>query len=342
MLGKIIVIGGSAGSIESLTKLAAALPADLPAVIFIVVHIPSHTKSVLPNILNRAGVMSAAHPQPDEIFQPGHIYIAPPDFHLIVKPGHIHLARGPKENNCRPAIDVLFRTAARAYNVQVIGVVLSGVLDDGAAGLVAIKQQGGVAIVQDPDDALYSGMPLSAIENVEVDYILPASEIAAVLVKLAHEPIDRTTTPAVSDKMEIETDMAELETDAMQKQQRPGTPSAFACPDCGGVLWELGEGNLVRFRCRVGHAFSVESLLAQQSDALEEALWTALRALEETAALRERMAERSEKLDHLARAQEFHNQAQQAKQRALLIQQALLNGMNKQNTDGSEDVSIST
>lgn len=338
MLKKIIVIGASAGGLESLTKLVAALPVDLPATIFIVVHIPSHSKSVLPSILNRAGTMSAVHPQQNEIFQPGRIYVAPPDNHLIVKPGHIHLSRGPKENNCRPAIDVLFRTAARAYDAQVIGVVLSGVLDDGTAGLLAIKQRGGIAIVQDPDDALYSSMPLSAIENVEVDFVLPASEMAAVLVKLAHEPVDRNKTFSLSNNIEIETDMAELEPEAMQNGERPGTPSAFACPDCGGVLWEFDETNLVRFRCRVGHAFSVESLLAQQSDALEEALWTALRALEETAALRGRMAERAEKLGHSARAQNYKEQAKEAKQRALLIREAILNGISQKNKDESDEI----
>jgi two-component system, chemotaxis family, protein-glutamate methylesterase/glutaminase len=342
MLGKIIVIGASAGGLEPLIQLVAALPKDLPAAVFIVVHISSHSKSLLPSILSRAGVMKAFHPQPNEIFQPGRIYVAPPDFHLIVKHGHIHLARGPKENNHRPSIDVLFRTAARAYDTQVIGVVLSGVLDDGTAGLLAIKQQNGVTVVQDPNDALYSGMPLSAVENVEVDYILPASEIAATLVRLAYEPVDKNKILSLSDNLEIETDMAELEPNAMSQETRPGTPSAFACPDCGGVLWELNENNLVRFRCRVGHAFSVESLLAQQSDALEEALWTALRALEETAALRGRMAKRAEELGHPKRAQQYQEEAEKVRQRAFLIREALLNGNNKRDKNESDGFSVSS
>jgi two-component system, chemotaxis family, protein-glutamate methylesterase/glutaminase len=325
MSDRIIVVGASAGGIEALTKLVADLPSDLPASIFVVLHISPNSGSVLPNILSRAGVLPAIHPKHGEVIRSSQIYVAPPDRHLLLKKEHIYLSHGPKENHCRPAIDVLFRTAARNYGPFVIGVVLSGTLDDGTAGLLAIKQRGGVAIVQDPKEALYPGMPISAIENVKVDRVLPISEIAKVLVTLAYEPLENKEIPPVSDDLEQESDIAELEPKAMQSSERVGKPSAFSCPDCGGVLWEIEEGNLIRFRCRTGHAFSPESLLAQQSQSLEEALWTALRALEEIAALRQRMAQRAEKMNHAQRAHNYNEQAKIAKQRALLIRQAILN-----------------
>ncbi|WP_250122784.1 chemotaxis protein CheB [Chroococcidiopsis sp. CCMEE 29] len=327
----IIVVGASAGGVEVLSQLVRDLPANLPAALFVVLHIPAQSPSVLPSILNRAirkrqpnSPLQALHPKDGEAIAHGRIYVAPPDQHLLIKDGHIHLARGPKENGLRPAVDPLFRTAARIYGQRVIGVVLSGTLDDGTAGLAAVKQQGGVAIVQDPEEALYSGMPQSAIENVEVDYILPISEIAPVLVQLAEKPVEPEGVKAVSDDMKIEADMAELEIGAMQSYDCPGTPSGFACPDCGGVLWELGEQGLVRFRCRTGHAYSSNSLMAAQSEALEEALWNALRALEEKAALVHRLGERARDRHQAISAKHFEQEAQAAQQRAALIRKMLL------------------
>jgi two-component system, chemotaxis family, protein-glutamate methylesterase/glutaminase len=337
MQSKIIVIGASAGGIEAVSKLIAKLPSDFPAPIFVVIHISPHSDSVLPRIFSRAGVLKAVHPRSGKAFSPGYIYVAPPDKHLIIKEDIIELARGPRENNHRPAIDVLFRTAALTYNSLVIGIVLSGTLDDGTAGLLAIKQQGGIAIVQDPDEALYSGMPESAIENVKVDYILPVAEMATVLSRLASESTNPKKIPPVPKDLEMESDMAELKPEVMQNEQRPGTPSVFACPDCGGVLWEFDEHSIMRFRCRTGHAFSAESLLAQQSNAMEEAMWSALRALEEIAALRHRMAERSAKAGNHKRAQNYRQEAHAAKQRALLIRQAILNGTNLNNTENQDE-----
>lgn len=328
-----IVVGASAGGVEAISQLVSNLPADLPAAIFVVLHIPAQSPSLLPNILNRViekrqpnSPLRAVHPQDGEKIKNGRIYVAPPDRHLIVKDGYIRLARGPRENNHRPAVDPLFRTAARTYGRRVVGVVLSGTLDDGTAGLLAIKQRGGVAIVQNPQEALYAGMPNSAIENVEVDYILPLSEMASVLVELAEQPVAIEGEDPVSRDMEMEADMAELELGAMQNPERPGTPSPFGCPDCGGVLWELDEERLVRFRCRIGHAYSSNSLLAAQSEALEEALWNALRALEEKAALTQRLAERAYDRNGKISAQRFEEQAQINHQRAALIRQMLLKG----------------
>ncbi len=325
----IIVIGASAGGVETLNQIVRDLPSDLPAAVFIVLHLPSQSKSVLPSILNRSiqkgrgnTTLQAVHPQDGEAIQHGRIYVAPPDYHLLIKNGYIRLARGPRENSHRPAVDPLFRTAARVYGQRVVGVVLSGTLDDGTAGLLAIKQQGGVAVVQDPDEALYSGMPRSAIENVDVDYILRVSDIPSKLRELAYRSVEMEES-SVSSEIEMEADIAELELEAMQDFDRPGKPSGFGCPECGGSLWELQEGSLIRFRCRTGHAYSIGSLLAEQSEALEMALWMALRALEEKAALLGRLADRSRDRQPLS-ARRFAEQAQVAQQRAALIRQLLL------------------
>jgi two-component system chemotaxis response regulator CheB len=177
----IITIGASAGGVEAFKKIVHELPPALQAAIFVVLHISPEGPSVLPDILNRAGPLPALHPRDGDKIQLGKIYIAPPDHHLLIRRGHIHLFRGPKENNVRPAIDPLFRTAARAYGPRVIGVVLTGVLDDGTAGLLAIKARGGITVVQDPDDALFSGMPESAMKYADVDHCLPLAFLSPLL-----------------------------------------------------------------------------------------------------------------------------------------------------------------
>jgi two-component system chemotaxis response regulator CheB len=324
----IIVIGASAGGVETLSQLVGDLPKDLPAAIFIVVHFPRWGKSVLPDILNRKGDLPAAHATDSEVIVPGRIYVAPPDYHLVVKRGYIRLVQGPMENSCRPAVDPLFRTAAKAYGQRVIGVILSGTLDDGTAGLMDVKHYGGVAVVQDPKDALFSGMPSSAVENVKVDYVLPLSLIAPTLVQLAHEPVAKEgakTVPSESE-MEMEPDVVELDGAAMRSRGKRGTPSNFTCPDCGGTLYQLHERELLQFRCRVGHAFSVANLLAHQSEAQEEALWTAIRSLEERGELMRQMATKAREGHRTLSAQRFEAQAVEALQNADLIRQALYQG----------------
>ena len=317
----IIVVGASAGGVDALKQLVQGFPAGLPAAVFVVVHVPAHAPSVLPRILSRAGPLPAVHPEDGQEIRPGTIYVAPPDYHLLIKPGRVRLTRGPRENRHRPAVDALFRTAARSYGPQVVGAVLSGVLDDGTAGLGAIKRAGGVAVVQDPDDALYSGMPRSALENVDVDYCLPAAGLAGLLARLASEP----AAPAsrLDDEEQQEADMAEMAPGAMHTPDRPGTPSGFGCPECGGSLWEFHEGELLRFRCRVGHAWTAETLLSEQSDGLESALWSALRALEERSALAARMVERATGRGHAQSAEMFAAQAHDARGHAEVIRRVL-------------------
>ncbi|HVG21925.1 MAG TPA: chemotaxis protein CheB [Blastocatellia bacterium] len=325
MLGHdIIVIGASAGGVEALTQLVRGLPEDLPASVFVVLHVPSNSTSVLAKILNRVGRLPAASAVDYEKIEPGRIYVAQSDCHLLVKRGHVRLTRGPKENTTRPAIDPLFRTAARYYGRRVVGVVLTGTLDDGTAGLLAIKSRGGIAVVQDPDDALYSGMPRSALENVAVDHCLPLAEIPAALARLANEQVEDEGESAVSDDMQQEIDIAEMELDELKDQGRPGVPSRYSCPECQGVLFEIDEEGLFRFRCRVGHAYSAETLLSEQAGELEAALWTALRSLEENVSLARRLADRMRARGNVLSAERFDERADDLQARVGVIRKVLL------------------
>jgi two-component system, chemotaxis family, protein-glutamate methylesterase/glutaminase len=318
----IVVVGASAGGVEALVRLVKALPEDLPAAVFVVLHVPVSATSALPDILSRQGPLPATHAKDGEPIESGHIYVAPPDHHLLLKHEHIHLSRGPRENGHRPAIDPLFRSAAREFGARVVGVVLSGALDDGTAGLVAVKGRGGVCVAQDPEDALYQGMPTSAIERDHVDQVLPVPEIAALIATLAGESAPDVA-PPVSELLKAEDDMADLSMGAIERDN-PGRPSAFSCPDCNGVLWELHEGRLIHFRCRVGHAWSPESLLSEQREALEAALWVAMRSLEERASLARRMAASARERGHRMTAARFEEQAEESDRAAELVRKLLL------------------
>jgi two-component system, chemotaxis family, protein-glutamate methylesterase/glutaminase len=320
---RIFVVGASAGGVETLKQLVSLLPPDFPAPILIVLHVSPHGTSVLPQILSRARTVPAIHPEEGQPLKPGIIYIAPPDQHLLVKRDKIHLSRGPRENGHRPAVDTLFRSAARVYGPRVVGVVLSGVLDDGTAGLSTIVRLGGVAVVQDPSDALYSGMPESAIEHVNVHHVLPTTEIASLMVRLAQETVAETQ-PAAPDDLEYETDIVELDMDAIENDnKRPGRPSSYVCPECGGSLWEISENDVLRFRCHVGHAYSAETFLAEQTDSVEEALWVALRVLEDNISLTQRMAERASTHNRPRAASRFADQIANAQSKAKLLRDIL-------------------
>ncbi|HEY7010403.1 MAG TPA: chemotaxis protein CheB [Jatrophihabitantaceae bacterium] len=322
MRRNVIVIGASAGGVEALRTVVAKLPADLPAVVLVVLHIPAYGGSVLPAILGRAGSLPARHPSIGEFLTPGTIFVAPPDHHLVVDGERAILTRGPHENGHRPAIDVLFRSAARACGARVVGVVLSGVLDDGTAGLTAVAARGGATVVQDPAEALYPGMPQSAIAHVDVDHIATADAMGGLLADLCMTEIGHIETP-VSPLMEIEADLAMMDNEAMHQDERPGQPSGFSCPDCNGVLWEIRDGELVRYRCRVGHAWSAESLFGEQALQLDSALWMALRGLEEKAALARTMSERARERGNPLTAERFRDQEAEAARAAALIRTML-------------------
>jgi len=324
----IIVIGTSAGGVEALREVASGLPPDLAAAVFIVIHLPATSASALPEILSRNGPLPALHAIDGEDIRRGRIYIAPPDYHLMVERDRVRVLRCPKENRMRPAADPLFRSAARAFGPRVIGLVLTGTLDDGTAGLLAIKRRGGVTAAQDPEDALYPGMPRSALENVSVDYCLPLSEIPPLLARLTGTPASDEDNYPVSEELKIETGITLAESGYMESVDKLGNPSIFTCPECSGVLWELRDGELIRFRCHVGHAFSVESLLADQSEALENALWAALRALEERAALCLRMVEHSRRHNQSFSARRFEENARELERHGEILRGVLQEGIN--------------
>jgi two-component system chemotaxis response regulator CheB len=286
----LVVVGASAGGVQALRSLVEALPADLDAAVCVVLHIPRSGTSALPHILDRCGPLPAVHATEGAQLESGRIYVAPANVHLLLVDHRLRLSHGPAENGHRPAADPLFRSAARSWGRAVIGVVLSGSRDDGSFGLATIARHGGVAIVQDPGEALYAGMPKHAIEAVPTARVLPVAGIGAVLGELV--PRLRGPDPIKSDDdvlLDAEDAMADLFD--VTADELGATPAGFGCPNCHGALFEMPDQPGPRYRCRVGHAWTAATLHDEQSDALETALWTALRSLEEKSALCRRMAE---------------------------------------------------
>ena len=293
----IVVIGASAGGVEPLRDLVRALPADLPAAVFVVLHIAPSGPSVLPTILQRSGSLPAVHPVHGERILPGRIYVAPPDRHMLLRGGRITLTMGPRENRCRPAIDPLFRSAAFEFGPRVIGVVLSGSLDDGTAGLRSISERGGLTVVQDPEEALHPSMPRSAMDAVRVDHCMRIADIASLLKGTVigpglFEPRSRVDEPP-----------------PLVKETEP-PPGVFVCPECHGPLNEVDESGVLQFRCRVGHVFSPESLEAEKNSDIERSLFVALQVVEDGASLARRLARRAASRGLSASERRFLEQAQ--------------------------------
>jgi two-component system, chemotaxis family, protein-glutamate methylesterase/glutaminase len=324
----LIVIGGSAGAVEAMLTLASLLPDEFPAALFLVIHLPENAPTVMPHLLRRRSKLVAAHPLDGEEIRHGHVYVAPPNRHLLVEDGRVRVVMGPRENGHRPAVDPLFRSAALAYGPRVIGVVLSGNLDDGTAGLQAIKSRHGVAIAQDPAEALYASMPRNAIERAGVDHVLGVAGIADALIQLTREMAAEPPAEVqpMADELEHDVRAAGNEAQAMEAASRPGKPSGFTCPECHGALWEIEDGELGRYRCRVGHAYSADTLLNEQGRGVETALWIALRSLEENAMFCRRLARRTRDRGNERMAQRFEQRAEHAQQQAALIRAALETG----------------
>jgi two-component system, chemotaxis family, protein-glutamate methylesterase/glutaminase len=320
----IIVIGGSAGGIETLRSLVAGLPSDLPATIFIVMHTGADSPSVLDLILNRAGPLPAITPRDKQKIPRGKIVVAPPDHHLIIEPDRICLSRGPKENRFRPAIDPLFRSAAQVYGPRVIGVILTGGLDDGTAGLWAIKRLGGMAVVQDPRDALVPSMAESALRYVEVDHCVPLQEIAPLLVKLTAQDIDDKGDYEVPDYLDIEVKIAKQDPAIEQDVRKLWEKTSYTCPECHGVLLRLKESGRERFRCHTGHAFSEDSLLSSLTEGVEESLWATIRSIEETVMLLEHLSKHAAESNDSELAERLQAKAKEAMRRSELVRQATM------------------
>ena len=292
-----------------------ALPAETRQAVCVVLHVSPAGTSAMPHILGRAARLPVHSPADGDPLLGGHIYVAPPDHHLEVEPGRVRLTQAPRENGHRPAIDATMRSAAEAYDGTVIGFVLSGSRDDGTAGLLAIKRRGGAAVVQDPEEALYPGMPSSAIAHVQVDAVLQLAQMAGWL---AHHRPDGPPSPGGIREME------DPQTPSIADPPREeATGTRFTCPDCGGVLFEQEETGLTRFRCSVGHVFSIESLAAGQAHELEGALWTAVRALEDRAELLRQLSARADHGGHRRSARAFQAQAADAEHRSGLVREAI-------------------
>jgi two-component system chemotaxis response regulator CheB len=324
---EVIVIGGSAGAFEPLKGILSELPASLPASIFVVIHTSPDTPGMLPALLGRSTALTVAFAEHDQAIEPGRVYVAPPDHHLLLAAGRVLVTRGPRENGFRPAVDPLFRTAADVYGARVVGIVLSGGLDDGTRGLADIGAAGGTTIAQRPDEALTPGMPASAIRGAAVDHVVSAAEIGPLVARLVAEaPVD----PAGAEEKDltmphdVTNDPAARGLHALKDHTYPGSPSAFTCPECGGALWELEAGTRVRYACHVGHSYTPDALENGMAAALEAALWTALRVLEENAAFFRRMENRAttQRLGTIATG--YATKATDAELRAEVVRRALV------------------
>ncbi|HSN24690.1 MAG TPA: chemotaxis protein CheB [Kofleriaceae bacterium] len=311
----IITIGASAGGIEVLLDVVRDLPVDLPASVFVVVHVPPTHASLLPELLTERGRLPARHPVHEEQVEPATIYIAPPDNHLALRQGSMEVTRGPRENGHRPAVNTLFRTASAAYGSRVIGVVLSGYQDCGTAGMLSIKSRCGLAVVQQPDTAVAPDMPRSVIDNVAVDHVVSPRELGPLLAQLVKTPAPGSEKPGAI--------MQQLEGDVL------GVPANVVCPICDGVMTETQSGAYEHFRCHVGHSFSLSSLVREQGDQMERALWGAVRALEESAALSAKLAARESGQLRVRFAEKARAQRAEAK----LIRKILLQGATLSDAD---------
>jgi two-component system, chemotaxis family, protein-glutamate methylesterase/glutaminase len=314
---RVVGIAASAGGVEAIRHVVSALPADFPAAICVTLHIPATGRSLLAPILDRDSQLTAVVASDGLPLRAGVIYVAPADRHLLVARETVQLSRGPKENGTRPAADPMFRSLAESWGPCAVAVVLSGALDDGSAGVVAVSGAGGVVIVQDPDDALVPSMPASAIAANSPERVVPVDEVADALQQLLGEPAPGP---------EGGSTMSEPVQPPPHPSRPDGPASAFTCPECSGALWELREGELVRYRCRVGHTYSEDAMVEAQGSAVEAALWAALEVLEERGELLQRIAERMAGRGPKTEAR-FREGSRDAYERARLIRRALLMGV---------------
>lgn len=301
----IIVIGASAGGLKALSAVLSKIPSGLGASIFVVQHLSPDKKSYLPKLLADITDLPVTSPADDETFRNGHVYVAAPDHHLLLNGDRVRVLRGPQENRFRPSIDALFRSAARSCGSRVIGMVLTGFLDDGTVGLQTIKKRGGITVVQDPEEAEYPSMPRIALRYVKIDHTVPIADAGALLIRLVAEPPvaqdDFPTTPAI----EIESNIAEQVMNTkefLENVEQIGERTTYTCPDCNGAIWQIGDDEPLKLRCHVGHSFTGEVFSAEQSRNVESALWSAIRIMEEKVTFSRQLAERK-------REQNLHGEA---------------------------------
>lgn len=321
----LIVIGASAGGVTALIELVKNLPANLDAALLVVLHVAPSSPSILPQILSRSGPFKATHAMDGEPIQKRRIYVAPPDHHLLVEGGRLLVKKGPKENRFRPSIDALFRSAAYGYGPRVIGVILSGLLDDGTSGLWSIKRLGGKAIIQNPDEAEFGSMPRSVMEYVDVDYILPITKIAPMLCHLSQQEvvIEDGLPPAEKERWQKEINIAAQKNALDMGVRNIGKPSLLTCPECSGALMEVKEGKIIRYRCHTGHAFTASALLAGVTKSVEENMWQVVRGLEEAYMILDQAAEQYREAGNEKDAEKFAAKAEQIRERSRGIQELI-------------------
>ena len=323
-IGSVVALGASAGGLDALSRVLGDLPPDLGAPVLIVLHTAPTTRSYLPNVLGRAGPLPARLAADGEELEPNQVYIAPPDHHLIVLDGKIGVVRGPHENGHRPAIDPLFRSVALSYREGTIAVVLSGALDDGAAGSTAVSQLGGSVIVQDPAEADFPDMPRNAIAADSPHAVLPLAKIADAIVALVHAPPDPGKQGELEEELRLERDYAALDEQTISREDVFPDLAPYGCPACGGSLWEAPEPHQLRFRCRIGHAYGADTLLTEQSQSLDASLAAGLRALYERADLARRVGRRLRTAGADARAERYDRIVKESERDALVIRRVLL------------------
>ncbi len=322
----IVVIGASSGGVSALLELVKMLPPDFPAPIFVVQHVAPDSPSILPQLLSAASALPARHPQNGDRVEPGVIYVARPDHHLLVEDGRVLVTRGPKENRFRPAIDALFRSAAYTYGPRVIGVVLTGYLDDGTSGLWTVQHLGGLAVVQDPLDAQSPAMPANALAFVTADYVVPLAGLGALLTRLTAEPAPRkpAVTKAELDLLKIELTIAKEDNAFELGIIDRGKLTPFTCPDCHRALTQLVEGRLIRYRCHTGHAYTVSALLGEVTQSVESLLYQSMRGLEETKMLLENLGKHFAADGQPAVADVFFRRAKQVGRQAHVVHDSIL------------------
>ncbi len=337
----IIVVAASAGGVAALCQLCRQLPTSLPAAVFVVLHIGAHD-SQLPEILRNSGVLPAVHPQDGETVSHGHIYVAPPNRHMLLDGRHIRLTHGPKEHHTRPAADPLFRSAALSHGPRTIGVVLTGHLDDGTAGMQAIKACGGVTVVQNPQDAEAPNMPTSVLENVSIDHCVHLGQLGATLVALTAQnlPLQQRAQPPRQLILEHQASLQEGQ--IMDSLTILGHPSTMVCPECTGTLWEINDSRPPRYRCHTGHAYSLLSLAYQQEAVVEASLWGAVRALQDRENLLRKMAELALNEGLPSQASHQTAEADKANEKARLLKQLVEQGLAQGDEDSRADHASAT
>lgn len=325
----IVVIGTSSGGLKALSAVLSELSPGIAAAIFVVQHLAADRESQLPKLLGDVTKLPVSSPRDNEAFSTGHVYVASPDHHLLLSDDRVRVMRGPQENRYRPSIDALFRSAARSHGSRVVGMVLSGQLDDGTVGLQTIRQRGGITVVQDPGEAEYPSMPRTALRYVKVDHIVPIAEAGALLARLVAEPAaaqqDFPTTPAI----EIESNIAEqtMNTRQFLENVERIELTSYTCPDCNGSIWQIGDEEPLKLRCHVGHSFTGEVFSAEQAQNIETALWSAIRIMEEKVTFSRQLANRKRKQNLIGEAVAYEDEADAIDREVLKIRDLIVCGI---------------